>query len=84
MCSAVDATAPTFGYNAARFGASQAPNGQFADVAQVVEQRIRNAWVGGSIPLSGTIFWLLRTSIAALDLFANRSRTNVYCSRYRE
>ncbi len=27
-----------------------------AGIAQLVEQRIRNAWVGGSIPLSGTIF----------------------------
>ena len=27
-----------------------------AGVAQLVEQRIRNAWVGGSIPFSGTIF----------------------------
>jgi len=31
-----------------------------------------------------TIFRLLRTPIAALDLFAKRSRTNLYCSRYRE
>jgi hypothetical protein len=30
------------------------------------------------------IFGLLRTPIAALDLFANRSRTSLYCSRYRE
>jgi hypothetical protein len=28
----------------------------FAGIAQLVEQRIRNAKVGGSIPLSGTIF----------------------------
>ncbi len=28
---------------------------RFAGVAQLVEQRIRNAWVGGSIPFSGTI-----------------------------
>ena len=27
-----------------------------AGVAQLVEQRIRNAWVGGSIPFSGTSF----------------------------
>ncbi len=27
-----------------------------ADLAQLVEQRIRNAWVGGSNPLIGTIF----------------------------
>ena len=27
----------------------------YADVAQVVEQRIRNAWVGGSNPSVGTI-----------------------------
>ena len=27
-----------------------------AGVAQLVEQRIRNAWVGGSIPSAGTIF----------------------------
>ena len=26
-----------------------------AGLAQLVEQRIRNAWVGGSIPLTGTI-----------------------------
>ena len=26
-----------------------------ATVAQLVEQRIRNAWVGGSNPLNGTI-----------------------------
>ena len=25
-----------------------------AEVAQLAEQRIRNAWVGGSIPLFGT------------------------------
>ncbi len=28
----------------------------FAVLAQLVEQRIRNAWVGGSSPLNGTIF----------------------------
>ena len=27
-----------------------------AGIAQLAEQRIRNAWVGGSNPLSGTIF----------------------------
>ena len=27
-----------------------------AVLAQLVEQRIRNAWVGGSTPLNGTIF----------------------------
>lgn len=31
----------------------------FAGVAQLVEQRIRNAKVGGSIPLTGTMFFLL-------------------------
>ena len=54
-----------------------------AGIAQSVEQRIRNAWVGGSIPLSGTSFRLLRTPIAALEFSANRSRTALYCSRYR-
>ena len=29
---------------------------RLADVAQLVEQRIRNAKVGGSTPLIGTIF----------------------------
>ena len=29
-----------------------------AVLAQLVEQRIRNAWVGGSSPLNGTIFIL--------------------------
>ena len=59
--------------------------GKFRDagIAQLVEQRIRNAWVGGSIPLSGTIFGLLRPSIAALDFAASRSRTRLYCSRHR-
>ena len=28
---------------------------RFADVAQLVEQRFRNAWVGGSSPSIGTI-----------------------------
>ena len=32
--------------------------GKSAAVAQLVEQRIRNAWVGGSSPLSGTIYQL--------------------------
>ena len=31
-----------------------------ADVAQLVEQRIRNAWAGGSIPLVGLTFVLSR------------------------
>ena len=30
-----------------------------ADVAQLVEQHIRNVWVGGSSPFLGTIFVLL-------------------------
>ena len=34
-----------------------------AGVAQLVEQRIRNAKVGGSIPLTGTIFNNLLTEI---------------------
>ena len=28
-----------------------------ATVAQLVEQRIRNAWVGGSTPLGGSIIY---------------------------
>ena len=31
-------------------------NSSCAVLAQLVEQRIRNAWVGGSTPLNGTIF----------------------------
>ena len=31
-----------------------------ATVAQLVEQRIRNAWVSGSSPLGGSIFQLFR------------------------
>ena len=54
-----------------------------AGIAQSVEQRIRNAWVGGSIPLSGTIFGLLRKPIAALEFMARRSRTRLYYSRPR-
>jgi len=46
-------------------------------------QVIRNAWVGGSSPLSGTIFGLLRMPIAALNFAARRSRTRLYCSRHR-
>ena len=33
---------------------SKAKNRRFATVAQLVEQRIRNAWVGGSSPPSGS------------------------------
>ena len=29
----------------------------FATLAQLVEQRIRNAWVGGSSPLGGSSIW---------------------------
>ena len=35
--------------------ASDTIYGFFADVAQLVEQRIRNAWVSGSNPLIGSI-----------------------------
>ena len=38
-------------------GRTAAPDASFrAGVAQLVEQRIRNAWVGGSSPSAGTIF----------------------------
>ncbi len=37
-----------------------------AGVAQLVEQRIRNAKVGGSIPLTGTMFFLVIQSITRL------------------
>ena len=30
---------------------------KIATVAQLVEQRIRNAWVGGSIPLGGSYIY---------------------------
>ena len=51
--------------------------GKSAAVAQLVEQRIRNAWVGGSSPLSGTIFFYLivifqyfiKSNISALYIF---------------
>ena len=38
-----------------------------AGIAQLVEQRIRNAWVGGSIPLSGTNRFLYTPNDAPPD-----------------
>ncbi len=40
-----------------------------AGVAQMVEQRIRNAWVGGSSPLSGTKFSFENKSIFSSQAF---------------
>ena len=34
----------------------------FAGIAQLVEQRIRNAWVVGSNPIPGSLFVVLRSS----------------------
>ena len=38
-----------------------------AGVAQVVEQRIRNAWVGGSSPLRGTMLLLYLIDYATIS-----------------
>ena len=48
-----------------------------AGVAQLVEQRIRNAWVGGSIPLSGTNSLGRRASSAAIAFGAPWNRATM-------
>jgi hypothetical protein len=45
-----------------RATASDTLSCSFADVAQLVEQRIRNAWVSGSNPLIGSINSAIYTS----------------------
>lgn len=45
---------------------------QVADVAQLVEQRIRNAWVGSSNLFIGTIVYLLDRASLPLPTAATR------------
>ena len=45
-----------------------------AGVAQLVEQRIRNAKVGGSTPLSGTIFFSMTIKALYVTVYARRSQ----------
>ena len=52
-----------------------------ADLAQLVEQRIRNAWVGGSNPLIGTIFLMdlivFPKSLLFLQLIIAKKKINL-------
>ncbi len=55
----------------------QAINKVVAGLAQMVEQRIRNAWVGGSSPLTGTIKKSIPTDAffnGAIDIAASQGR----------